>query len=84
MAPRTVAVLPDAETAALHARVVTRGTRATVLSLLVPVVLIVGVVVGDVRLGGSNWPVLGIVLTASSPAVGGAWLWRRRRPVRGG
>ncbi|MFE3521551.1 hypothetical protein ACFXOD_08150 [Streptomyces sp. NPDC059161] len=48
----------------------TRGTRATVLSLLVPVVLIVDVVVGDVCLGGGNWPVLGIVLTVSSPAVG--------------
>lgn len=80
MAHRTVVGVPHAETAAPHAQVVTRGTRATVLSLLVPVVLIVG----DVRLGGSNWPVLGIVLTASSPAVGGAWLWRRRRPVRGG
>ncbi|MBE8475592.1 hypothetical protein [Streptomyces justiciae] len=60
------------------------GAVRAVLSLLVPVVLFLGVLAGDLRLAGSNWPVLGIVLTASSLAVGGMWLWRRKRRFTSG
>ncbi|MEU7419924.1 hypothetical protein [Streptomyces antibioticus] len=51
----------------------------SVLSLLVPVVLVFGVVVADVRIAGSRWPVLGIVLVTGSVVTGGVWWLRHRR-----
>ncbi|MEU3280387.1 hypothetical protein [Streptomyces antibioticus] len=51
----------------------------SVLSLLVPVVLVLGVVVADVRIAGSRWPVLGIVLVTGSVVTGGVWWLRHRR-----
>ncbi|MFF0595783.1 hypothetical protein [Streptomyces antibioticus] len=51
----------------------------SVLSLLVPVVLVFGVVVADVRIAGSRWPVLGIVLVTGSVVTGGLWWLRHRR-----
>lgn len=59
------------------------GVVRAVLSILLPVVLIVGVLATDLRLGGSNWPVLGITLAAASLGAGGVWLWRRRRLTGG-
>ncbi|WP_406007811.1 hypothetical protein OG440_17835 [Streptomyces sp. NBC_00637] len=55
------------------------GAGRALLSLLVPVGLVVGVLVADLRIAGGNWPVLGIALTAGSVGTGAVWLWRRHR-----
>ncbi|MFE7168306.1 hypothetical protein [Streptomyces sp. NPDC057616] len=47
------------------------------LSLLVPIAMVVAVLATDLRIAGSNWPVLGIALTVTSLVVGAVWLWRR-------
>ncbi|RPF39017.1 hypothetical protein [Streptomyces sp. TLI_185] len=60
------------------------GVLRAVLSILLPAVLIVRVLATDLRLGGSNWPVLGITPAAKSLGAGGVWLWRGRRRVTGG
>ncbi|MFF5970254.1 hypothetical protein ACFY7C_01885 [Streptomyces sp. NPDC012769] len=52
------------------------------LSLLVPAAAVAVVVITDARIAGGRWPVLGIVLSTTSVAVGGWWLgrrWHRRR-----
>ncbi|MGY5127162.1 hypothetical protein [Streptomyces nigrescens] len=54
----------------------------TVLSLLIPLSLILVVLLADLRLAGSRWPVLGIALVSASFAVGAVWQWRRRRKRR--
>ncbi|MFJ9021071.1 hypothetical protein ACIRPU_13950 [Streptomyces sp. NPDC102259] len=59
------------------------GAGRALLSLLVPVALIIGVLVADLRIAGGNWPVLGLALTAASVGTGAVWLWRRHRR-RGG
>ncbi|MCX2180506.1 hypothetical protein KV205_08190 [Streptomyces sp. SKN60] len=63
----------------LDAAMVLALTRAA-LSLLVPVVGVLGVLIADARIAGSHWPVLGIVLIVGSVGVGGWWArrqWRR-------
>ncbi|MFI1165043.1 hypothetical protein ACH4UM_15855 [Streptomyces sp. NPDC020801] len=56
------------------------AARVRVLgSLLVPVAVVVGVLVTDVSLDGSHWPVVVIALTAASLGMGALWLWCRRR-----
>ncbi|MFI9331386.1 hypothetical protein ACIGZJ_28105 [Kitasatospora sp. NPDC052868] len=55
------------------------GLRALV-SLLLPLVAIVVLVGADVRLVGSRWPVLGLVLIGLSSLVG--WRWHRGRSRR--
>lgn len=52
------------------------ATLRAVLSLLVPIVALVLVSSTDTRIADRQWPVLGIVLFASSMAVGGWWVWR--------
>ncbi|MCI3273685.1 hypothetical protein [Streptomyces cylindrosporus] len=54
------------------------------IALLVPLILVVGVLATDVRIAGSNWPVLGIVLITGSVAVGAVWQWRRSRSAAAG
>jgi hypothetical protein len=53
------------------------GTGRALLSLLVPLATVVAVLATDLRLAGSNWPVLGIALVTVSLAVGATWQWRR-------
>ncbi|TVL92992.1 hypothetical protein [Streptomyces sp. SAJ15] len=65
----------------LEPEMVVAALRA-VLSLLVPLGLIFAVLLADPRLAGSNWPVLGIALTAASFAVAAVWQWRRHRRRR--
>ncbi|MEU8524024.1 MULTISPECIES: hypothetical protein [Streptomyces] len=56
------------------------GAARVGLSILLPVLMITGVLAADLRLAGSHWPVLGIVLTVGSLVVGAAWLrWHKRR-----
>ncbi|WP_062644967.1 hypothetical protein [Streptomyces maremycinicus] len=59
------------------------GAGRALLSLLVPVTLAVGVLVADLRIAGSRWPVLGVVLTAASVGTGAVWLWNRHRHRHG-
>lgn len=54
------------------------GAARTLLSLLVPVVLVVATLLTGVRIADSSWPVVGIVLFIASVAVGAVWHWRRR------
>ncbi|MFE4256589.1 hypothetical protein ACFRU3_45705 [Streptomyces sp. NPDC056910] len=54
------------------------GAARTLLSLLLPVVLVVVTLLTGVRIADSNWPVVGIVLFIASVAVGAVWHWRRR------
>jgi len=61
------------------------STGRALLSLLVPIAMVVTVIATDLRIAGSNWPVLGIAVTATSLVVGAVWLWRwsaRRRRER--
>ena len=58
------------------------GAGRAVLSLLVPAVLAFGVVVADLRIAGSRWPVLGIVLIIGSAVTGGVWWWHRHRAAK--
>lgn len=51
-------------------------------SLLVPLTLITGTFLTSLRIAGSSWPVLGIVLAAASTAVGAVWYGRHRRRPR--
>ncbi|MEV6330019.1 hypothetical protein [Streptomyces sp. NPDC051909] len=62
----------------LDAAMVLALARAA-LSLLVPVVGVLGVLIADARIAGDRWPVLGIVLILCSVGVGGWWAWRQWR-----
>ncbi|MFG2793971.1 hypothetical protein [Streptomyces sp. NPDC048419] len=53
------------------------STGRALLSLLIPIATVVTVLATDLRMAGSNWPVLGITLTVTSLVVGGVWVWRR-------
>jgi hypothetical protein len=53
------------------------STGRALLSLLIPIATVVTVLATDLRIAGSNWPVLGITLTVTSLVVGGVWVWRR-------
>ncbi|MGW7200481.1 hypothetical protein [Streptomyces chryseus] len=66
---RTSRSEPGAAAAALRA----------LLSLLVPFVLIAVTSLAGLRIADSQWPLLGITLTAASTAVGGLWYWRHHR-----
>lgn len=56
------------------------GAVRVALSVLFPVLVITGVLAADLRLAGSHWPVLGLLLTVASLVAGGWWLrWHRRR-----
>ncbi|MEU9289066.1 hypothetical protein AB0D57_31455 [Streptomyces sp. NPDC048275] len=50
-----------------------------VLRALASLLLAAVVVLVDLRIAGSGWPVLAITLATSSAAVGTLWYWRRRR-----
>ncbi|MFD7438169.1 hypothetical protein [Streptomyces sp. NPDC059861] len=52
------------------------------LSLLIPVALVVVVVLADLRVADSHWPVLAVTLLTASFGVAAAWQWRRRRRRR--
>lgn len=65
-------------TVRLDAAMVLSVLRAA-LSVLVPVVALAVVVLTDARIADRQWPVLGITLFTASMAVGGTWVWRRRR-----
>ncbi|MGW6391780.1 hypothetical protein ACWFR1_15030 [Streptomyces sp. NPDC055103] len=54
----------------------------TLLSLLVPLVVAAVTFLTGVRIAGSSWPVLGIVLAVGSTAVGACWYRRRARRRR--
>ncbi|MFI9613218.1 hypothetical protein ACIHCM_16360 [Streptomyces sp. NPDC052023] len=54
------------------------------VSLLIPVGLIVVVVLADLRVADSRWPVLAVTLLTASFGVAAAWQWRRRRRRRTG
>lgn len=54
----------------------------TLLSLLVPLVLAAVTFLTGLRIAGSSWPVLGIVLASASTAVGAFWYRRRVRSRR--
>ncbi|MEU7054682.1 hypothetical protein [Streptomyces sp. NPDC046197] len=54
------------------------GARA-LISVLVQAGLAVGVLVTGLKMAGSSWPVLGLVLAAGSVAMGALWHWHRRR-----
>jgi hypothetical protein len=60
------------------------GVARTLLSFLVPVALVAAALVTGVRIAGSNWPVVGILLFTASVAVGAVWHWRRRRHRKSG
>ncbi|MFB9462950.1 hypothetical protein [Streptomyces cinereospinus] len=60
------------------------ATVRALLSLLIPVGLVLAVVLADLRLAGSHWPVFGITLITASCAVAAAWQWRRHRRRRTG
>ncbi|MFG2296036.1 hypothetical protein [Streptomyces sp. NPDC048603] len=55
------------------------GVLRTLSSLLVPLGLVLVVLFADLRLFGSNWPVLGIALVVASIGAGTVWQLRRRR-----
>ncbi|MFI9819450.1 hypothetical protein ACIHFC_03075 [Streptomyces sp. NPDC052013] len=69
---------PDHRIPRLEPEVVAAALRA-LLSLLVPLVLIAVTFLTGLRIAGSRWPVLGIVLATASVAVGGLWYGYRRR-----
>ncbi|MFJ4472027.1 hypothetical protein ACIP2X_31705 [Streptomyces sp. NPDC089424] len=52
------------------------------LSLLVPVVLVAVIVLADLRVADSRWPVLAVTLLTASCGVAAVWQWRRRRRHR--
>ncbi|MGW6142949.1 hypothetical protein [Streptomyces sp. NPDC055140] len=54
------------------------GAARTLLSLLLPVVLVAATLLTGARIADSNWPVVGIVLFIASVAVGAVWHLRRR------
>ncbi|MEV7612576.1 hypothetical protein [Streptomyces sp. NPDC089799] len=58
------------------------GALRALSSLLAPVGLVLFVLVADVRLFGSSWPVLCIVLVAASIGAGVLWHLHRRRRSR--
>lgn len=64
------------------------GTAAAMakalLSLLIPVGLVVVVVLADLRVADSHWPVLAVTLLTASFGVAAVWQWRRRRGRRAG
>ncbi|MGX1672799.1 hypothetical protein [Streptomyces sp. NPDC055400] len=60
------------------------GVARTLLSILVPVALVAAALVTGVRIAGSSWPVVGILLFSASVAVGAVWHWRRRRHGKSG
>ncbi|CAM5667214.1 hypothetical protein GCM10010222_16860 [Streptomyces tanashiensis] len=70
--PRRVRVDPS---------MVAAGLRA-LASLLLPLGGLLVVAATDTRIAGGQWPVAGIVLTASCLLTGGWWLWRRHRRRR--
>ncbi|MGW5424424.1 hypothetical protein [Streptomyces sp. NPDC003943] len=51
-------------------------------SLLVPIAAVALVVLADLKIAGGRWPALGVALFTTSLAVGGWWVWRRRRRHR--
>ncbi len=60
------------------------GAARTLLSLLLPVVLVVITLLTGARIADSRWPVVGIVLLIASVVVGAVWHWRRRRRRKSG
>ncbi|MQS17726.1 hypothetical protein F7Q99_37455 [Streptomyces kaniharaensis] len=62
--------------------VLAAGLRA-LLSVLLPVAAVLGILLADVRAGGSTWPVVVLVLAALSTVVGGLWYRRHRRRGNG-
>ncbi|GGT27627.1 hypothetical protein [Streptomyces chromofuscus] len=72
--PRTTRVGPGMPAATVRA----------LLSLLIPVGVIVAVVLADLRLADSLWPVLAATLITASFGMAVAWQWRRRHKRRTG
>ncbi|MFI6846378.1 hypothetical protein OG535_35830 [Kitasatospora sp. NBC_00085] len=62
--------------------IVAAGVRAGV-SLVLPVAAVVTLLLADIRVAGSRWPVLTVVLLGLSGLVGALWYRRRRRTRRG-
>ncbi|MGW1543718.1 hypothetical protein ACWCPM_26345 [Streptomyces sp. NPDC002309] len=55
-----------------------------VLSLLIPAGLVAVVVLADLRVADSHWPVVAVTLLTASFGVAAVWQWRRRRRRRAG